>query len=862
MKNDPDYKMEIESKKTSDKLFFAVSGAIVISLTITLLLCYSSYMGTQINNTISNVSRIHMSEINLQLQQKFRSIMELRLMQVDEILAEITPDTYGDSDAASDTIKEMGMRRNFTLAGFLDEDYELCPVYGGNYTIEGDNDIEASIEYDGNVLEYATDENGKKYLMIGRGTTDYVLENGKRSVAFVVCIEMNVMDEVLFLDSESGNVYTHVINHNGDFIISNGLIEGDNYFDGVIKTEINDVKEAESCINELKYAIEEGTQYSFSYVLNGERFYVCCSPFSDNSEWYYVTVMRSDIFDGYFDTLNRVRFVALVVVLLILLSTILAIILIYYRLNQKRIKELADAKALAIKANNAKTEFLSSMSHDMRTPMNAVIGMTNIAIQHIEDKERVQYCLEQVVISAKHLLSLVNDVLDISKIESGKMQLSIRDASLKSVIDDIVALSQAMLKEKGQKFDVFIRDIIAEEVYCDDIRLYQILMNLVSNAFKYTPEGGTILVEVYQEASSKGENYVKTHFKVVDNGIGMSPEFAERVFDKFERENNDTVRKTTGSGLGMAISKQLADLMEGELEVESVLNEGSVFQLSVEFKIAGKFEMTEKLPAWDVLVVDDDVLLCETAASNLEELGVKAEWVTESTKAVELIEKRREEGKEFDFVLLDWNMPDMDGVETIRKIRTTGSVSLPVFLISAYDLSNVEEKIDLTEFEGFIAKPLFKSRLYQALGKYAGHVSTESVASKKPVMSFANKRILVAEDVEINWVIVREALISVGIQAEKAENGRDCIEMFRSSPVGYYDLILMDIRMPVMNGIDATKEIRKLDRKDKNLPIIAMTANAFSEDVQQCLDNGMNGHVAKPIDLKTFFAILHRFLDN
>ncbi len=858
MKTELDNNFEIKDKKKSDRNFFIKSGFFVGLLTIILLSIYTVYMGRQINNTIAKVSNIYMAEINLQLQQKFKSIMDVRLSQIDRIMSLIPPETYDASK--NGIIEEEAVLRNLSFAGFLDEDYELCRIYGDDITIEGGNDIKASIEYDGNVLEYASGADGEKYLMFGRGTTDYVLENGKHSTAFVVGIKMALMDEALFLDSEEGNIYTHVINYNGDFIISNGFIEGDNYFDGVIKTEITDPEEAEKCISELKYAIETDTQYTFSYVLNGERYYVCCSSFADNSEWYYVTVMSSTIFQGDFDKINQVRLLTVVLVIFILLIAIFAIIRTYYRKNLKQIEELENARKLAIKESNAKTEFLSNMSHDIRTPMNIVIGMTDIAMKHIDDKGVVQHCLEKVVTSSKHLLSMINDILDISKIESGKMQLSVRAASLKTMVDDLVAISQSMLKTKGQQFDVFIHKIIAEEVYCDDVRLYQILVNIISNAFKYTPEGGRIYLDVAQEASDKGEDYVKTRFRIVDNGVGMSPEFVEKIFEKFERDDNYLVNKQIGTGLGMAISKQLADLMEGELDVESALNEGSSFRLSVDFKIAGKFEMDQKLPHWDVLVVDDDDTLCETAVSNLEELGVKAEWITESAKAVELIESRRKAGKEFDFVFLDWNMPDMDGVETIRRIRATGSVNLPVFLISAYDLGDVEDKIDLTEFEAFIAKPLFKSRLYQALKKYAGYMSTESEASQKSVVSFANKRILVAEDVEINWEIVREALTSVGIEAENAENGRDCVEKFCSSPDGYYDMILMDIRMPVMNGIDATKEIRKSGRKGEDIPIVAMTANAFSEDVQECLDSGMNGHIAKPIDPDNFFKVLQRFL--
>ncbi len=850
-----------EDPGRKDKHFFIISGCLIIFVTILLLVCYTLYMGRQIEYTTENVNNIYMTEINLQLQQKFKSVMEVRFAQVDRMMDQIASVKY-DDDNFDDILEQEGVLRNFSFVGFLDNDYELSTIYGGDYTIEGGNDIKTSIAYDGNVLEYVTNENGEKYLMFGRSTTDFVLENGKPSTAFVVGIEMSRMENALFLDSDQGNVYTHVINSNGDFIITNGFIEGNNYFNGLLQSEVEDLQEVRNCISEFQNAIKSGEQYNFQYSLNGEKYYVCCSTFSDNSQWYYVTVMRGDLFESHFDRLNNVRFAALIVVLFILVFMMLVMFYIYYKMNQKQLRELDEAKKNAEKESSAKTEFLSNMSHDIRTPMNAVIGMTDIALKYVDNPERIRYCLEKVVTASKHLLSMINDILDVSKIESGKMELSIRENSLKSTVDDLVALSQSMIKEKGQMFDVFIHQIKAEEVYCDDIRLYQILVNILSNAFKYTREGGKIFFEIYQEASDQGEDYIKTIFKISDNGIGMTPEFVDKIFEKFERADDQIVHNITGTGLGMSISKHLTDLMGGELKVESVLHEGSTFELSVDFKIAGEFEMDQKLPNWDILVVDDDELLCKTAAISLEELGVNPEWMTESRKAVERIEQRREEGKEFDFVLLDWNMPDMDGVETIKRIRSAGSVNLPIFLISAYDLSDVEEKINLTEFEGFIAKPLFKSRLYQTLGKYAGHSSVQNALSKETKSTFADRRILVAEDIDINWEIVKEALDSEGIWADNAENGKVCVEKFCDSPEGYYDLILMDIRMPVMNGMEATKEIRKLNRKDKNLPIIAMTANAFSEDVQQCLDCGMNGHIAKPIELKNFLTVLYRFLEH
>ena len=511
-------------------------------------------------------------------------------------------------------------------------------------------------------------------------------------------------------------------------------------------------------------------------------------------------------------------------------------------------------------ANRAKSEFLSSMSHDIRTPMNAIIGMTEIAQRNIEDPVRVEECLRKVRLSSKQLLGLINDVLDMSKIESGKMPLNIAPMSLRDAMDDIVNIMQSQVKEKKQYFDIFIKKIVCEDVFCDDLRLNQVLLNFLSNAVKYTPEEGRIDVHMYQEESPKGEDFVRTHFRVIDNGIGMSPQFQEKIWDNFTRADSDEVRHIMGTGLGMAITKKIIDLMGGSIELKSELGKGSDFHMILDLKKADIKEEDMKLPAWNVLVVDDNEELCTSAVSNLEELGVHVEWTLDGRKAIQMIEESHNKKNDYHFVLIDWKMPGMDGIQTIHEIRNRVGQDIPVFLISAYDYSDLEKEISAELIEGFISKPLFKSTLYYRLIQYADGYTMEGEKKEEQEADFSGKRVLLAEDMEINWEVASAILSITGMELEWAVNGKECLEKFQSSEVGYYDAILMDIRMPVMNGYDATMAIRKLDRKDNNLPIIAMTADAFVGDIQKCMECGMNAHIQKPIDLKECISVLQKYL--
>lgn len=456
---------------------------------------------------------------------------------------------------------------------------------------------------------------------------------------------------------------------------------------------------------------------------------------------------------------------------------------------------------------------------------------------------------------------MINDVLDMSKIESGKLNLNTELVSLRETMESMVSIVQPQVKAKGQSFNISVQHISSEQVLCDGVRLNQILINLLSNAVKFTPEGGSISVAVTQELSPRGEKWVRTHFRVKDNGMGMTPEFQKKIFESFAREDTRRVRKIEGSGLGMAITKYIVDKMEGTIEVQSKLEKGSEFHVTLDFEKAEVPEEEMSLPAWDMLVVDDDEQLCRDVVHSLDELGVHAEYALDGETAVRMAEERDREGRGYHIVLLDWKMPGIGGLETAKEMRGKIGNHIPILLISAYDWSDFEEEAKAAGISGFISKPLFKSALYYGLEPY-----TDSECQREePVEAeenFGGVRLLVAEDNDINWEIANELLSARGFELEWAENGRQCVDMFMENEPGYYKAILMDLRMPVMDGYEAAKAIRNLEERPdgKEIPVIAMTADAFAEDVSRCLEYGMNAHVAKPLDIDELVRTIKRLL--
>ncbi len=579
------------------------------------------------------------------------------------------------------------------------------------------------------------------------------------------------------------------------------------------------------------------------------------------TDWYLVAAMPYGVLTDSVMSLSNVRQVVILAACGIILAAVLVIFVIYLWMSQRQMLELERAEAEAVYANKAKSEFLSNMSHDIRTPMNGIMGMTAIAMTNIDDKVRLKDCLAKITLSGKHLLGLINDVLDMSKIESGKLSLNMDNLSLRDTMESIVNIIQPQVKEKGQHFDIFIRKIEAENVYCDSVRLNQVLINLLSNAVKYTQEGGRIHMELSQEPSPQGEAYIRCHFSVKDNGIGMTPEFQKTIFESFTRENNAHVEKTEGAGLGMAITKCIVDMMGGTINMVSAPGKGSEFHVVMDLKKADVREEEMILPAWKMLVVDNNEDLCMSAVESLKEIGLDAEYALGGEEAVRKVEKCHGTQDQYQIILLDWKMPGMDGLQTTKEIRRRLGDDTPILIISAYDWSDIEEEALEAGVNGFISKPLFKSNLYTGLSRYMLNGKEEEQKREQgEKKDFTGRRILLAEDNDINWEIAETILTASGFKVDRAENGKICVDTFRESELGYYDVILMDIRMPVMNGYDATEAIRALDRPDAGLPIIAMSADAFAADIQHSLDSGMNEHISKPIDVEKLIRVLEKYL--
>lgn len=843
--------------KINKFLVLSCIGLIIVCATVFLLL--TVFMEGRTTESLEGVNKIYMSEMNIQLQQKFSSIVGLRLTQVEGVMKRTEPDKQEYGNELIEELTLSGEVRNFIYLAFLTEDGKMEKIYGKDVEMGDNHDVMISLSRDGSVVEQGVDEDGEKILLFGKAA-GYPMSGGRKSAALIAGISMEDLNKELFLDTDNTMVYTHIINDEGKFVIRNAEAYRESYFDR-IREEFGDGqgKGAEEYIKELKNAMRQGKDYYMVLNVNGESRQVYCSPLSENTRWYLITVMPKSDLNDMVVRLDHLRMAAMLLSLTVIVAVMVAIFVRYYGLTREQMKELEKARQEAIRANDAKSQFLSSMSHDIRTPMNAIVGMTEIALKNVSSEERVEDCLKKVKLSSKHLLGLINDILDMSKIESGKMALNLNQVSLRLAVDDIVNIIQPQVKAKAQYFDIFIQKIKVEEVICDSVRLNQVLLNILSNAVKYTPDGGTIHVYLYQEDSPLGDGYVRMHFQIKDNGIGISEEFQEKIFDAFTREDSERTTKVMGTGLGMAITKRIVDLMGGTIELTSELGKGSEFRVILDMKIADVKEEDMKLPDWNILLVDDNELLCSSAAYNLNDLGCRTDWTTDSAKAIQMIQEHYENDDAYRFVLIDWKMPNMDGLQTIRTLRKIMGNDIPVFLISAYDWSDIEDEASDLDIEGFISKPLFKSTLYTCLSRYvtgAGQVDAEP----KEVIDFTGRHILLAEDIDINWEIVQEILSAVGMELERAENGKICVEKFEQSDVGFYDAILMDIRMPVMNGYDAAKAIRALERPDKDLPIIAMTADAFSDDVKHALDVGMNAHIAKPLNIKELMHLLTNFL--
>lgn len=540
------------------------------------------------------------------------------------------------------------------------------------------------------------------------------------------------------------------------------------------------------------------------------------------------------------------------------------------RTKQKEInakQTLQEACDAANHANAAKTEFLSNMSHDIRTPMNAIIGMTAIAGAHIDQKERVRDALEKITNASRHLLSIINDLLDMSQIEKGELTLSEDEINLSELIDSMIDIVRPDINSHRHNLEVVISKVEHEQVIGDSLKIQQMFMNIMGNAIKYTPDGGNIRLTISERATNNSKVGCY-EFVFEDDGIGMSQEFVDVIFNPFSRANNKYVKEVQGTGLGMAITRNIVRMMNGDIKVESTLGKGSRFTVTIFLKLQEGYEdISEELCNLPVLVCDDDRICCESTVEILESIGMTGEWVDNGAEAIERTVARHERAEDYFAIIMDWKMPVMDGIETARRIRKAVGPDVPIIMLSAFDYSAVEAEAREAGIDCFILKPLFKSRLKKVFRELIDddHQEGRPGAELERLQrnDYSDKRILIAEDNDINREIAMEILGATGAEIDTAENGLEAVEKIDRAETGYYDAVLMDIQMPIMDGYEATRVIRELPQgKGRNIPIIAMTANAFAEDVIRSKNAGMNDHIAKPINIDKFNEVLKKALQQ
>ncbi len=847
-----------------------------IAVVICLIIFVFSFLGMSVKkmseSTIENIGTTYMQGMNEQVSLHFETIIDLRLTMAESI-ARIAADGENSGYGSKEEIEYGAKARHFLCAALYSPDGTIEMIYGDPVTLNHPEQFLDSMKEGKRKAASAVDNNGNEVILFGV-PCKYPMSDGSTSLAMVVGLSSMYMGEVLFLDSDNSLAHSYVIRKDGSYVVRDQGSQNENYFDRFYSIFDSQNEEADYYIGQLTAAMETGEDYAVILKSGASRRHLYCTDLP-YCEWYLVTVLPFDALDDAISGMGDRWLVMVYAASLAVIAMLVCVFLQYFNVYRNQVAELKrinaeidtarkaaeTAQREAEHANAAKQEFLSSMSHDIRTPMNAIIGMTSLALSNTHHPEQVQEYLHKIELSSKHLLGLINDVLDISKIESGKMTLNIEAVSLREVMDSIVNIIQPQVRAKDQEFNAVAYEIFAEDVCCDSVRLNQVLINLLGNAVKFTPDRGTVQVCVYQEELPGNPSCVRTHFTVTDTGIGMSKEYQKQIFDSFSRENNTRVQKTEGSGLGMAITKYIVDAMGGSISVQSEQGKGSEFHVVLDLAKAKEQETDPVFPSWHMLVVDADERLCTNVVHSLALLGIRAEWCLSAGRAAEMIAESRRQKDSYQIVLLGWELQDSNGLEAARKIRQNGGKDDPALLLAACDRSEMEQDAGEAGLSGVIAKPLFQSSLADALRALAGNDGEETAEAAKTIdLDLKGKHILLAEDNDLNWEVARELLSDLELVLDRVENGKSCAAKFGQSPVGYYDAILMDVRMPVMDGYEATRIIREMERADADIPIIAMTADAFSEDIQKCLECGMNDHLAKPIDVQAVTDKLEKYL--
>ena len=860
---DKSIKDKSKKVKRNDFMIFIV----IIIMVITIYYAYRLF-SSLITDEISARSIKNMTELSKHDEKSIVSGLEHRWKNLDGIANRIRKNKNKD-------VQEMLEELN--IEAEIEECKELLLVtdkgktFSSTYTIKDDQELLELLKNskDKFARRKDTSENiavdaRREVLQIGIKIDP--IKIGKDNIVYAIA-NYNIGDltDELKIQSYNGQGYSSVVDIDGFYIISvyktNQVSDKDNFFEVISREECEEPVN----VDDVKKKMENRESFSLKYKLDGQDRIMVCTPMTD-VDWYCVMTLPISIYIGQ----SREMLTILTILIFVVLITIgIVYILVYKNSSQKNIMkfeakhkgELESALAMAEQANRAKTTFLNNMSHDIRTPMNAIIGFTSLAKMHIDNKSSVEGYLEKITQSSNHLLSLINDVLDMSRIESGKVSINEKEENLADILHSIRNIIQADINANQLEFIIDTVDVIDENIYCDKLRLNQILINLLSNSIKFTEPGGQIAVRITEKPVKK-KGYGTYEFRIKDNGIGISKEFMKEIFEPFARERTSTVSGIQGTGLGMAITKNIVDMMGGTIEVESEVGKGTEFIVTLQFKLQEehkKIEEIEILKGVNALVIDDDMNSCQSIAHMLRQLGLKPEWTMHGKEAIARVKEAKQIQEQYHIYIVDWLMPDMNGIETTRQIRKVVGKDAIIILLSAYDWGEIEKEAREAGVTEFVNKPLFLSDLRRILLKAVGEEKQQEEEEK---VDFRGKRILLVEDNMMNREIATEYLQDFGFKVENAENGKEACDILENSDPGYFDVVLMDIQMPIMNGYEAAKTIRNFKNKQiANIPILAMTANAFEEDKKAAKEAGMDGHLAKPIDIPKLIQALKDILN-
>ncbi len=695
--------------------------------------------------------------------------------------------------------------------------------------------------------EFTNNISGEQSIAFCNYITLYESGTPKEAILLRVLPSQELIDKWIFPQEEFENTDFAIIDFNGNYIINGYSFKNSSFFEFYKSYNKTNSTEQQEFFNKI-------TSSSGSFTMlnsNGEECILAHTPFDSEefvgkSDWILLSLMPIKNLNVKTENWLLIGFISIGLLILFMFDLVF---MIYFN------KRFQFAAKEADMANKAKTNFLSAMSHDIRTPMNAIVGFTTLAEKNIEDKESIKDNLHKITLASNHLLTLINDILDISKVESGKLTLCPQDFSIIDVVENLINLSLATVKQKNIDFSFNVEHIEKEIIHADMLRLNQIFINIISNAIKYTLNDGKVSVKLKEDVSQK-EGYIKILYEVADTGIGMSPEFMKNMYLPFERQVDSRVNSIQGTGLGLAITKQMVDLMEGNIECQSEEGTGTIFTVTLDLPYSKKKVDNIMLESLNVLLIDPDEYFLKSSKETLESLGLIVDTAKTSLEGIDLIKNNHKGGKDYNILIHNY---DIDSINEIVKIKDEIGY-LPTILMTAYDLKDIDNNLN-SNINGFLNKPFFKSKVFEKINEILGN-ENKSIDLENDYSDLEGLNILVAEDYDINYEIISSLLAMYNINTERAINGLECVNKMKEAKEGYYALIFMDIQMPVMNGLDATKEIRKLDSFASSIPIIAMTSDAFSENIKECFDVGMNGHIAKPVDIKIVLKEIRRIKEE